>query len=222
MAIQTLDLSRFTNNEHFTVIELVLHTVSAATLSNRMAARRIGGLRKAFNAEGDAFKALHKKFDKNDLNEIDRQLCDKSEYSLQMEKLFRMCADEALLEAVEQSRAVRAATDSAYRQVVEILNALLVVSPNDELKHVETQLNQQAEYVEYTYQGGKHAKKGSGTAPGNLSLASQEDDQDGGKLPFERNSFEQKLERPAEVKADESEAQVRLMTIPLSQKLKEG
>lgn len=197
MAIQTLDLSRFTNNEHCTVIELVLHTVHAANLSNRMAAMRIEGLKKAFGEESAAFKTLHKKFGKNELNEIDRQLCDKTEYSAQMKELLRMCTDEAVLDAADRLRAVRNATDTAYRQMVEMLNALLVVSPNEELRRVETQLNQQAEYVEYKYQGGKQAANAGTTVPHN-------------EIPV---GLSQMI-------TESNEAQVRLMTIPLSQKMK--
>ena len=200
MAIQILDLTRFTNNEHYTVVELVLHTLSTANLTNKMASQRMEGLKEAFTHESDAFKTLHKRFGSNDLNEIDRQLCDKTEYSRQMQELMRLCTDEAVLEAVDRLRSVRASTDLAYRQMVEILNALLVVSPNDELRRVETLLNQQAEYVAYKYQGGKRASESSlleaGEIPAGLSaLASA---------------------------SENSEAQVRLMTIPLAQKVKEG
>ena len=199
MAIQTLDLTRFTNNEHYTVVELVLHTLSSARLTNNLASQRMEGLKEAFMRESEAFKALHKRFSKNDLNEIDRQLCDKTEYSRQMQELMRMCTDEAVLEAVDKLRSVRAATDLAYRQMVEILNALLVVSPNDELERIQTQMNQQAEYVEYKYQGGKKASHESallkaGEIPAGLSALASEN----------------------------NEAQVRLMTIPLGQKVNEG
>lgn len=190
MAIQTIELEKFANDEHYTVVELVVHTVTAAGIGNRMATQRLLALREAYKREGAFFKMLHKNFAGSDLDEIDRQLCDQSERSLQMQELFRMCTDQALLDAVDESRQVRAVTDAAYRQLVELLNALLVVSPNDELRRVETQLNQQAEYVAYRYQH-RSASAESGHADQPEALDS----------------------------AERLEAEVRLMTLPLTKKV---
>lgn len=151
MAIQTINLEKFTNDEHYTVVELVIHTVKAAGIVNRKASQRLEALREAYRQEGDFFKLLHKHFGNSDLKEIDRQLCDKSERTRQMQELFRLCSDQALLDAVDESRQVRSVTDQAYLQLIEMLNALLVVSPNEELSKVETQLNQQASYIDYRY-----------------------------------------------------------------------
>lgn len=151
MAILHLDLTKFSDDEHFTVVELIYHTVKAGNIANHMANQRCEALGEAFQREGELFRELHKKYGSIKLDEIDRLVFDTDENSLQNTELFRMCADEDILSAADEMRRVRQHTDQAYEELMEVLNALLVVSPNETLSQVETQLNHQVSYVSHEY-----------------------------------------------------------------------
>ena len=192
MAILHLDLTKFSDDEHYTVVELIYHTVKAGNIENHMAKQRCEALGEAFQREGELFRELHKKYGSIKLNEIDRLVFDTDENSLQNTELFRMCADEDILNAADEMRRVRQHTDQAYEELMEVLNALLVVSPNETLSQVETQLNHQVSYVSHEYGKGDDIVSEPEEKPLDVKERSEEH--------------------------EEGDARVRLMTLPLQKK----
>lgn len=192
MAILHLDLTKFSDDEHYTVVELIYHTVKAGNIENHMAKQRCEALGEAFQREGELFRELHKKYGSIKLDEIDRLVFDTDENSLQNTELFRMCADEDILNAADKMRRVRQHTDQAYEELMEVLNALLVVSPNETLSQVETQLNHQVSYVSHEY------GKGDG-------IVSEPEEK---PLDVKERCEEH----------EDGDARVRLMTLPLQKK----
>lgn len=192
MAILHLDLTKFSDDEHYTVVELIYHTVRVGNIANHMASLRCDALGEAFKREGELFRELHKKYGSIKLDEIDRLVTDTSEDSLQNTELFRMCADEDILRAADEVRRVRQLTDQAYEELMEILNALLLVSPNEALAQIETQLNHQVSYVSHEYGRGDNIVTEPAQRPADVAS-----------------------ERMAPA---DNDARVRLMTLPLQKK----
>lgn len=151
MAILHLDLTKFSDDEHYTVVELIYHTVKSGNIANHLAQQRCEALGEAFKREGELFRELHKKYGSIKLDEINRLVVETNADSLQNTELFRMCADEDILSAADEVRRVHQHTDQAYEELMEILNALLLVSPNVALAETETQLNHQVNYVSHEY-----------------------------------------------------------------------